>query len=602
MAKRQNKSSVCLADRRGPDVTSITSLKEEMCHMPIEEMYRLLLELEDQYPDKFATLQQACQSLDSISENEDPNVSLFVRSVRETMDKCAGQDKCRSSDLMSGLSAGGDASVGKKSSMLRKPPAVLLRFLYDSPREYRKCANDDDNMFSNYVDRVVYAMMPTTRSGKCGDCRFQRLTQAETIPELLSMVRKLKLTRRFCEEIITCLLDSIPDNERDRKDPKEAELLFRMSRDLLVKGNPTDALTRINRSLFKSKPQTQSYKFALRSVILNELNMTNEACMDWTTAIQYGFQRDSFLSLVGNSDVIRTKLDQVGQLSCVTKVPAKSDMLLYHNFPRPLQSGHLLPEATDRVEIVEQLSESGERKGCRLCACRKINAGDVILSEKSFGSVLTRNAISSRCFNCMIAVNKRFVPCSHCQLVKYCSETCRSQDWDTSHRQLCPLLDLLHYFPAGQAIIKLLIIHGVETVVRNSRKQRNLLMRPLSNDLQSFFAYRVTLSCSPWTRLNFSLTALFLTKMTFRFLDPGNVTETKLSAVILEMLLIMHETREALVEDVGKVRKRYGTFVSPIYRMLPICCQPNTLTQQLGDRTALIAAKKIEVGEEIRIH
>ena len=226
----------------------------------------------------------------------------------------------------------------------------------------------------------------------------------------------------------------------------------------------------------------------------------------------------------------------------------------------------------------------------------------MILSEKSFGSVLTRNAIPLRCFNCLIAISKRFIPCSHCQLVKYCTETCRSQDWDSSHKQLCPLLDILNFFPAGQAIIKLLIQNGIEAVVRKSRKQSDLMQKPLSNDLQSFFAYRITLSCSPWTRLNFSLTALFLTKMAVRFLDSGSVSESKLTAVILEMLLIMHETREALVEDVGKVRKRYGTFVSPVYRMLPICCQPNTLTQQLGDRTALFAAKKIEVGEEIRIH
>jgi hypothetical protein len=586
----------------------IATLKDEMTTMPIDEMYRVLLELEDKHPETFASLQKACHSL--VSQNEDPNLRQFIKSVRETLTQKEGtkSNKSAASTACAGDSEKAGVPDDNNNDQLKetkkKDPFVLLRFLFESPREYRKCANDDDNMFSNYVDRVVYAMIPNSRNGKCGDCRFQRLTEAKSIRQLLTMVRKLKVTGRFCDEIVTSLLDTISNSAKCKKDALRAESLFKESRDLLLKNNHTDALSRIQKSLLMSKPETQSYKYMLRSIILNDLSQLSDSAIDWSTAMQYGFQWNLFCDLIGHSEVIVAKLDHVIALSSSSRklFTSKSDIIgQYHNFPRPVQSGHLLPEATDRVEVVEQVSSDGIRKGYRVRAIRSINLGEVILSERSFGSVLTRDSITKRCFNCLIAT-KRFVPCSHCQLVRYCTETCRSQDWDNSHEQLCPLLDLLKFFPAGQAVIKILIQNGIESVVLKSRKKSDLLQKPLSNDLESFFAYRVTLSCSPWTRLNFSLTAILLTKMAFRFLDPGQVTESKLCAVILKMLMIMHETREALIEDVGKVRKRYGTFVSPVYRMLPICCQPNTLTQQLGDRTALIAAKRIEIGEEIRIH
>ena len=380
MAKSKNNKNkpLLLSDELWPERTCMSNLKSHMAHMPIDEMYRVLLELEDKHPDKFATLQQACHSL--VSENEDPNLRSFVKSVRETMamDGMKQQEPAAVSSAAGDNNNDGDEDDGEedqaKKTMKKEPPAVLLRFLYDSPREYRKCANDDDNMFSNYVDRVVYAMMPSSRNGKCGDCRFQRLTEAKSISDLLAMVRKLKVTRRFCDEIVTSLLDTI-SHGADKKEPEGAESLFKESRDLLLKGNPTDALTRVQKSLLKCKPGAQSSKYALRSVILNELNYTNDSCIDWTTAVQYGFRREVFLDAIGHNEVIRAKLDHIVELASSTKIYTKSDIVQYHNFPRPVQSGHLLPEATDRVEIVEQLSPDGSRKGCRLCASRKINAG-----------------------------------------------------------------------------------------------------------------------------------------------------------------------------------------------------------------------------------
>lgn len=83
--------------------------------------------------------------------------------------------------------------------------------------------------------------------------------------------------------------------------------------------------------------------------------------------------------------------------------------------------------------------------GRHIVAARDILPGDVLIIEKSYASVLLPDVYSTYCSHCLQRSNS-LIPCDHCTMVLYCSESCRAQNWEQSHRIECDLLpSLLKY-------------------------------------------------------------------------------------------------------------------------------------------------------------
>lgn len=76
-------------------------------------------------------------------------------------------------------------------------------------------------------------------------------------------------------------------------------------------------------------------------------------------------------------------------------------------------------------------------------ATQDIRVGDILVIEKPFASVLLPEHLETHCYHCLRHVTVP-LPCYQCSTVRYCSEACAKQSWDSYHSVECQYLDLIH--------------------------------------------------------------------------------------------------------------------------------------------------------------
>lgn len=81
-------------------------------------------------------------------------------------------------------------------------------------------------------------------------------------------------------------------------------------------------------------------------------------------------------------------------------------------------------------------------------ATQDIHVGDTLVIEKPFASVLLPRHLETHCYHCLKRVTVP-LPCKQCSTVRYCSETCVKQSWDSYHSVECQYLDLIHQAGIG---------------------------------------------------------------------------------------------------------------------------------------------------------
>lgn len=81
-------------------------------------------------------------------------------------------------------------------------------------------------------------------------------------------------------------------------------------------------------------------------------------------------------------------------------------------------------------------------------ATQNIYVGDTLVIEKPFASVLLPRHLETHCYHCLKRVTAP-LPCNQCSTVRYCSETCVKQSWDSYHSVECQYLDLIHQAGIG---------------------------------------------------------------------------------------------------------------------------------------------------------
>ncbi|XP_054272103.1 SET and MYND domain-containing protein 4-like [Macrosteles quadrilineatus] len=86
--------------------------------------------------------------------------------------------------------------------------------------------------------------------------------------------------------------------------------------------------------------------------------------------------------------------------------------------------------------------EYSQELGRHLVATSDIEPGDVLVIEKPFASVLLPSSYNNYCFHCKKRCHS-LIPCLYCVVAMFCSETCRSDSWDSDHRIECGLVPLL---------------------------------------------------------------------------------------------------------------------------------------------------------------
>lgn len=76
-------------------------------------------------------------------------------------------------------------------------------------------------------------------------------------------------------------------------------------------------------------------------------------------------------------------------------------------------------------------------------ATQDIHVGDILIIEKPFASVLLPRHLETHCYHCFKRVSVP-LPCYQCSTVRYCSDACAKESWDSYHYVECQYLDLIH--------------------------------------------------------------------------------------------------------------------------------------------------------------
>ena len=76
-------------------------------------------------------------------------------------------------------------------------------------------------------------------------------------------------------------------------------------------------------------------------------------------------------------------------------------------------------------------------------ATQDIHVGDILIIEKPFASVLLPRHLETHCYHCLKRVSVP-LPCYQCSTVRYCSNACAKESWDSYHYVECQYLDLIH--------------------------------------------------------------------------------------------------------------------------------------------------------------
>lgn len=103
--------------------------------------------------------------------------------------------------------------------------------------------------------------------------------------------------------------------------------------------------------------------------------------------------------------------------------------------PNPLN-----PSVSDAMTI-----QYSEKFGRHLVATRRIEPGELLISEKPYCSRLKCTHIYTHCSHCL-KESWSLIPCKCCVNVAYCTETCRDQAWDEYHEVECPIVGMMYDF------------------------------------------------------------------------------------------------------------------------------------------------------------
>ena len=99
-----------------------------------------------------------------------------------------------------------------------------------------------------------------------------------------------------------------------------------------------------------------------------------------------------------------------------------------------------------------------------IVATKDFGVGDIVLIEKPFGIFLEKEFLDTHCFECgrkIIAA----VPCDRCSKVRYCSDACRSESWESDHRIGCPAMNLLLDTGYPNSVFRTVTKFGVSTLM-----------------------------------------------------------------------------------------------------------------------------------------
>ncbi|XP_063973082.1 SET and MYND domain-containing protein 4-like isoform X3 [Diachasmimorpha longicaudata] len=92
------------------------------------------------------------------------------------------------------------------------------------------------------------------------------------------------------------------------------------------------------------------------------------------------------------------------------------------------------PANSDGIQI-----SFSQKYGRHLIATKEFKPGDILTMERPFSWVIYRDKFYTHCHHCLERCYA-LLPCPECPISQYCSDICRTKDWDWAHKIECPVL------------------------------------------------------------------------------------------------------------------------------------------------------------------
>lgn len=193
----------------------------------------------------------------------------------------------------------------------------------------------------------------------------------------------------------------------------------------------------IDRALALNYPDNLRAKLYLRKT---ECLMTlgNRSAEDWLKEAQHWLDKMSLNDT--NREKLATKLDVLRNKTAQTELcTTNTDAKAAEPAALPTAESHNdeVPYASDAVAI-----KYNKRHGRHVVATRDIHPGEVIAVEKPYSLMLVMANTQTHCSNCL-RVCWANIPCNYCTYAMYCSDECRSAEWEKCHSIECAVFPAL---------------------------------------------------------------------------------------------------------------------------------------------------------------
>ncbi|XP_019698178.2 SET and MYND domain-containing protein 4 [Harpegnathos saltator] len=209
----------------------------------------------------------------------------------------------------------------------------------------------------------------------------------------------------------------------------------------------------IDRALALNYPDDQKAKLYIRKMQCS-IVLGNSIAKNMIKETEYWISK---MTSSVNKLKLQTKLDELRQ-----KVEQKNDQ--YNpikpnevgNEPLPVIKSYSneIPCASDAISL-----KYDEHNGRHIVATRNIDAGEIIVTEKCYSSMLLQSNLMSHCSNCL-KVYLATIPCKYCTYAMYCSEQCRDIEWKKCHDVECAIFSIMvteQFFPNDFLSLRILV-------------------------------------------------------------------------------------------------------------------------------------------------
>lgn len=192
---------------------------------------------------------------------------------------------------------------------------------------------------------------------------------------------------------------------------------------------------------FKSYPANLRYKLIERKLACL-YRLGNYDLVLETIAEEHALELEIFKDYMKNIDEMKKK--KAGEPD------KKIDEDVKKYLESHIDISYAIPEAEKNTKIEcaskDICIEYGVEKGFYIKAESEIEAGELIVDEPPFASVLLGGSMEEFCYECQEKVDPLkhcIVYCRQCVNAMYCGRECEKKSWATSHKYECKHIKLL---------------------------------------------------------------------------------------------------------------------------------------------------------------